>query len=300
VPGGGGGCTSNCGGGGGGGTPTAEIGIVKTVDNANPAAGATIHYTLTVSAYGPSPSEAVVASDTLPGGVTFVSASSSLGTYNSATGIWTIGNINSGQSAVLAITATVNASDAAGQVITNTGTVSESRAVNDQNSANNTSSVTVTVAGGGGGGGGGTVSVPSGGGGAVLGASLPNTGQVLGASTCGLYLSQYIHPIRKDMNDPAQVEKLQLFLNQELGTTLPITGYYGPLTIAAVNQFQVKYHTEDLLPWVPLGLQSEFTPTNYVYQTTWRWINLIMCPSLNLPAPTPKVDDFSTSYTYAM
>ena len=298
VPGGGGGCTSNCG-GGGGGTPTAEIGIVKTVDNANPMAGATIHYTLTVSATGPSPSEAVVASDTLPSGVTLVSASSSLGTYNSATGVWTIGNMNDGQSAVLAITATVNASDVVGQVITNTGTVTESRAVNDQNSGNNTSSVTVTVAGGGGGGG-GTVSVPSGGGGGVVLSASTSTGQVLGASTCGLYLSQYIHPTRKFMNDPAQVKKLQLFLNQEVGTTLPITGYYGPLTIAAVNQFQVKYHTEDLLPWIPLGLPTEFTPTNYVYQTTWRWINLIMCPSLNLPEPTLQVDNFSTSYTYAL
>ena len=90
----GGGCTSNC--GGGGSTPTAEIGIVKTVDNANPYPGTTIHYTLTVSATGPSPSISVVASDTLPADITFVSASSSLGTYNSATGQWAIGDMADG------------------------------------------------------------------------------------------------------------------------------------------------------------------------------------------------------------
>ncbi len=288
---GGGGCTSNC----GGSVPTAEIGIVKTVDNANPDAGATIHYTLAVTASGPSPSIGVVASDTLPAGVTFVSASSSMGSYDSATGEWTIGSMNVGQTATLVITATVNASDPSGETITNTGTVHESPTVNDQNSGNNTSSVTITVAGGGGGGG-GTVTV-GGGGGTVLGTST-TPGQVLGISTCGLYLDEYIHPIRKYLNTPAQVMKLQEFLNANLGTNLPVTGYYGPLTIAAVNQFQNKYHTELLLPWVPLGLTNEYTPTSYVYQTTWRWINLIECPSLNLPMPTLKVDDFATSYTY--
>ena len=291
---GGGGCTVNC---GGGSVPTAEIGIVKTVDNANPSAGATIHYTLTVSATGPSPSVGVVAKDVLPGGVTFVSASSSLGSFDPSSGVWTIGNMNVGQSATLVITATVDAADPAGETITNTGTVSESLAVNDQNSANNTSSVTITVAGGGGG---GTVIV--GGGsptstGIVLGTSTP--GIVLGTSTCGLYLDEYIHPIRKYLNTSEQVKKLQLFLNANLGTSLPITGYYGPLTQAAVNRFQTKYHTEILLPWVPLGLPTEFTPTGYVYQATWRWINLIECPSLNLPIPAYKVDDFATSYSYA-
>ncbi len=146
-----------------------------------------------------------------------------------------------------------------------------------------TSSVTIDVGGSGGGGGGG------GGGGQVLGAST-STGQVLGAS-CGLYLDQYIHPIRKNLNDPTEVDKLQTFLNQELGINLPITGYYGDSTIAAVNQFQVKYYNEVLKPWLPLGLPTEFTPTSYVYQTTQRWINLIMCPPLNIPMPTLHVDN---------
>jgi hypothetical protein len=52
-----------------------------------------------------------------------------------------------------------------------------------------------------------------------------------------------------------------------------------------VDQFQVKYHSEVLAPWVPYGLPNEFTPTDYVYKTTMRWINLIECPALNLPIP---------------
>ena len=284
VQGGGGNCSS-CGGGGGGGgggnSPTAEIGIVKTVDNSNPNTGDTIHYTLTVHATGPSTSVGVVADDILPSGVTFVSATPSEGSYVSSTGIWTVGTVNVGQSQTLVITATVNA--AAGTSITNTGTVKESPTVVDQVSGNNSSSVTITVAGGGGGGG-TTVGVPGGG-----GVTTTSTGQVLGAS-CGLYLTQYIHPVRQSLNDPTEVDKLQTFLNMNLGANLSITGQYNNSTIQAVNQFQTKYHTEVLAPWVPLGLPTEFTPTSYVYQTTQRWINLIMCPPLNLPMPNLVVD----------
>jgi uncharacterized repeat protein (TIGR01451 family) len=272
-------CTSNCGGGGGGGgnVPTAEIGIAKTVDNANPKPGDTIHYTLTVSALGPSASFGVVATDTLPAGVTFVSASSSMGTYNSTTGTWTIGSVANGTSQTLVITATVNAGDVNGQTITNTATVGESNSVNDPLTGNNTASVTITVGGSNGGGGGGSVTVGGGPG---------DGGQVLGASaSCGLYLTQYIHPVRKDLNDPTEVKKLQTFLNMNLGSNLPVTGYYGPQTIAAVDQFQVKYHSEVLQPWLNYGLPTEYTPTQYVYKTTQRWINLIMCSSLNLPIP---------------
>jgi uncharacterized repeat protein (TIGR01451 family) len=270
------GCTSNCGGGGGGGgsVQSAEIGIVKTVDNANPTTGSVIHYTLAVSATGPSESLGVVAHDILPVGVSFVSATSTEGSYASSTGVWTIGTIAAGQTKTLVITATVTAAN--GIKIVNTGTVSESPTVIDQLSGNNSSSVTINV------------------GGQVLGASTStvatSTGQVLGES-CGLYLTSYIHPNRQNLNDPTQVKKLQTFLNQNLGLNLPITGYYGSSTIAAVNKFQVKYHDEVLTPWVSLGLATPFTPTNYVYQSTQRWINLIMCPSLNLPLPALKVDN---------
>jgi hypothetical protein len=187
--------------------------------------------------------------------------------------------ISNGQKATLTITATVTA--AAGTTITNVGTVSEAQGIINATPGDDSSSATITVAGGSNGGGGG-------GGGQVLGTST-STGQVLGAS-CGLYLTSYIHPDRQNLNDPAQVTKLQTFLNMNLGLNLPVTGYYGSETIAAVDQFQVKYHLEVLKPWLSLGLPTQFTPTSYVYQTTQRWINLIMCPSLNIPAPQLVVD----------
>lgn len=109
-------------------------------------------------------------------------------------------------------------------------------------------------------------------------------GQVLGASTsCGIYLNDYIKLGAN--NNPLEVMKLQVFLNSNLGINLPVTGYYGPLTYKAVEDFQVKYNGSVLSPWVPYGLTSGTTPTGYVYKTTQRWINLIMCPSLDLPMP---------------
>jgi uncharacterized repeat protein (TIGR01451 family) len=134
------------GGGGGGGSLQSNIAIVKTVDNANPATGAVIHYTLTVTDGGPSDSSNVVASDTLPSGLIFNSASSSEGSYASSTGIWTIGTIPNGKSATLTITATVTG--APGTIITNTGTVSENPGILNETPQNDISRASITVAGG--------------------------------------------------------------------------------------------------------------------------------------------------------
>jgi peptidoglycan hydrolase-like protein with peptidoglycan-binding domain len=73
-----------------------------------------------------------------------------------------------------------------------------------------------------------------------------------------------------------EVALLQIFLTVQ-GFTVPITGVYGPVTIAAVNQFQLKYAPEVLAPWIPYGLDG-ITSTGNVYKTT-RWkINNIVCP----------------------
>ncbi|KKW20289.1 MAG: Hemagglutinin/hemolysin-like protein, partial [Candidatus Adlerbacteria bacterium GW2011_GWC1_50_9] len=145
--------------------------------------------------------------------------------------------------------------------------------------------------GGGGGGGNGPIfnlTFPSSGGGGGGGGGSP--GLVLGAAAednlpegCSAYLWEYIHIGRK--NNPEQVKKLQMFLNTEMGANLPITGFYGSLSYSWVEKFQVKYWEEVLKPWVPHGLPTEKTPTGYVYKTTRRWINMLNCPSLNLPIP---------------
>lgn len=118
-------------------------------------------------------------------------------------------------------------------------------------------------------------------GGGVLGAS---TSQILGASCNIKYLEKHLRMGKK--NDPEQVKKLQIFLNKWENAGLPVTGFFGPLTYAAVTKFQEHYLEQVLKPW---GLQA---PTGIVYHTTQRWINLLECPDLQLELPplTPWQD----------
>jgi hypothetical protein len=110
--------------------------------------------------------------------------------------------------------------------------------------------------------------IGGGGGGQVLGAS---TGQVLGIS-CGVYMDRYVRLGKR--NSVEQVRKLQEFLNKYQNAGLPVTGFYGPLSNAAVMAFQKTHATSVLAPW---GLS---TPTGIVYRTTLRQINMIECPDI--------------------
>ena len=78
--------------------------------------GQTLTYTMTVQNTGGTAATGVVAVDNLPAGVTFVSATPSVGTFDSSTGTWTIGTVDPGQTVTLVITATVNA-DATGTLL---------------------------------------------------------------------------------------------------------------------------------------------------------------------------------------
>ncbi len=95
---------------------------------------------------------------------------------------------------------------------------------------------------------------------------------------CGVYLHDHLRYGRA--NNPNEVKKLQLFLNTYMGEDLPISGMFGAMTKQAVQRFQERHANEVLTPW---GLEA---PTGYVYLTTKRWINMIVCPELNLPMPT--------------
>ncbi len=116
----------------------------------------------------------------------------------------------------------------------------------------------------------------SGSNGEVLGEST-TTGEVLGEA-CGVYMDKFLR-FGSSWNDTDQTKKLQAFLNKWMGANLPITGFFGPLTSAAVKAFQAKYADDILKPW---GITA---PTGLVYFTTLYEMNLLECPSLTLSLP---------------
>lgn len=96
---------------------------------------------------------------------------------------------------------------------------------------------------------------------------------VVGPSVCkaGDYITAYM---RQGIdNDPAEVTKLQNFLNQYEGADLDVNGTFDASTTAAVMAFQVKYSKDVLSPW---GIDY---PTGIVYITTAHEINDIFCSS---------------------
>jgi uncharacterized repeat protein (TIGR01451 family) len=86
---------------------SADLSVTKTVSNSTPQLGTNVTYTVTVTNSGPLAASGVQLSDQLPTGLTFVSSTpSGSTTYNSTTGIWTVGSLASGASATLTIVAT--------------------------------------------------------------------------------------------------------------------------------------------------------------------------------------------------
>jgi len=98
---------------------------------------------------------------------------------------------------------------------------------------------------------------------------------------CEPYLEEYIK-FGVD-NSPGEVEKLQKFLNEHEGTDLPVTGFYGEMTMEAVKDFQAKYADDILSPW---GIEE---PTGFVYKTTQSFINDIKCPGVSVEPPAELV-----------
>ena len=104
-------------------------------------AGETLTYTITVTNQGPAEAKNAKAVDTLPSGVTFKSADASQGSFNSSTGVWTIGNLAKSSSVTLSLAVTVNAG-ATGSLANQ---VSVSSDTNDKDQSDNNASLNTTV-----------------------------------------------------------------------------------------------------------------------------------------------------------
>ncbi len=91
------------------GTVVSDLSLSKNVSNSAPASGNAISYTLNLTNSASSAAESnVQVRDILPTGVSFNSASG-YGSYNSATGIWTVPAIAAGQTRSITLNVTVTA-----------------------------------------------------------------------------------------------------------------------------------------------------------------------------------------------
>ncbi len=95
-----------------------DLTTTKTVDDPNPAETDTIQFTITVTNNGPDPGTQVQVFDPLPAGLTYVTSAASVGSYNSGTGLWFIGNLANGANATLTLDTSVDLGTA-GTTITN-------------------------------------------------------------------------------------------------------------------------------------------------------------------------------------
>jgi uncharacterized repeat protein (TIGR01451 family) len=110
----------------------ADLSLTKTANNNAPLINQNVTFTLAVTNAGPTNTTGVTVRDLLPAGLSFVS-STPAAAYNSATGVWTIGALNSGANAVLVIVARVTTSGA----ITNTAEVTASAVADPDSTPDN-------------------------------------------------------------------------------------------------------------------------------------------------------------------
>jgi len=87
----------------------ADVSVQKTVNNPIPAPGDEVEWTIAVTNNGPETAQAVLVSDRIPVGVSFVSlVSVTQGTFNAQNGSWDVGTLNAGKTATLKVNTSVN------------------------------------------------------------------------------------------------------------------------------------------------------------------------------------------------
>lgn len=86
-----------------------DLSVVKTATDMSPFIGRTIVFTIVATNGGTDNGTGVEVTDILQNGYTYVSSTTTDGTYDPLTGVWTIDSLNNGESETLTVTVTVNA-----------------------------------------------------------------------------------------------------------------------------------------------------------------------------------------------
>jgi large repetitive protein len=111
----------------------ADLSLAKTIDNPTPNAGQNVTFTLNLNNAGPGTATSVAVTDKLPPGLSFISAAPSQGSYDSLSGVWTVGSVSAGSSASLQLAATVNTTS----TVVNTAQVTRSDQPDPDSTPNN-------------------------------------------------------------------------------------------------------------------------------------------------------------------
>jgi len=88
-------------------SPSVDIGLQKTVDNANPTIGEQVNFTITATNSGSINATNININEVLPDGYQFISSTATLGSYDALNGEWIIPLLNAQEIASLNITVTV-------------------------------------------------------------------------------------------------------------------------------------------------------------------------------------------------
>ncbi len=119
----------------------ADIAVGKAVSNATPVVGDDDIYTITAHDNGPLDATGVTVTDVLPNGVVYVSSTATQGSYDPASGLWTVGALSVGATATLHLTVRLAATGSITNVATRSGETQT-----DPVPANDTASVGIVVA----------------------------------------------------------------------------------------------------------------------------------------------------------
>lgn len=128
---------------------TADLAVVKTVDDPTPNVGDTVTFTITLSNLGPNVAHGVEVTDQFPAaGLQFLSAAPSQGSFDAGTGVWQVGTVAVGgpSAQTLTIQALVLPPTTPGAIPAASTNVATVTATNepDPNPGNNTGTATVT------------------------------------------------------------------------------------------------------------------------------------------------------------
>ncbi|MDP7422200.1 MAG: DUF11 domain-containing protein, partial [bacterium] len=227
---------------------TADLDLAKSVDNASPTVDDEITFTLTLLNNGPDQATGVTVTDSLPTGLTYASDNSS-GSYDSSSGIWTVGTLAASASATLNITATA---DSEGD-ITNAAAITASGA-KDPDLSNNTASATVTP----------TAAAPAAKGVAEL---VPNT---IGAGLTAQTFSLFFKP-NLAIDDNLDQISLGIPTSQPGWGALIVTAYKLngiPYTVGTDYSLQAPKNAEFLITMLTSSLTAEDNGSVFEVQFT--------------------------------